>query len=206
MKKLVMKLVKLLRPHAGATLEFRAATLTDLDHVVAAIVAESAKGHFNADYGFPPAAAGLCHQVSCLISDAPVPWPSKRNGAGGRALCIQVNGHDVGFALLLEDTAGSWKKRVESFALVIADSARGHGIGTQAVRQLVESIESKQLYARCYATSPTMRNVRRVSSGLSHLSRCQRLGVAAPQVVFDDAVALGIERDGADVRPVACLA
>ena len=45
-----------------------------------------------------------------------------------------------------------------------------------------------------------------MSSGLSRLSRCQRLGVAAPQVFLDDAVALGMERDDADVRPVARVA
>ena len=47
---------------------------------------------------------------------------------------------------------------------------------------------------------------RRVSSGLSRQLRCQRLGSAAPQVFFDDGVALGIERDDVDVRPVARMA
>lgn len=47
---------------------------------------------------------------------------------------------------------------------------------------------------------------RRVSSGLSRLSCGQRLGIDAPQMCCDDRVALGIERDDSDVRPVACLA
>jgi GNAT superfamily N-acetyltransferase len=159
MKKLIARLRQTLRTKPKATLAFRACLPADVDWIVRAIVTEAARGHFNADYGIEAAAKGLRHQMACLIADVPVPWPGHRNGAGGRALGIQVNGHDVGFVLLLEDAPGSWSERVELFALVIDDAARGSGIATQAVRQLIEGVQSRGVYARCYATSPTMRRI-----------------------------------------------
>ena len=47
---------------------------------------------------------------------------------------------------------------------------------------------------------------RRVSRGLSLFSCSQRLPIFALQMLGDDRVALRVEGDGADWRPVACAA
>jgi GNAT superfamily N-acetyltransferase len=159
MMNFVKRLCDSLRPRRRATLSFRVAEVADVGPIVEAILAEAAEAHFNADYSLPMAAKGLRHQVSCLVAGLPVPWPGKRGGASGRAWLILVNGNDVGFVLLLEDLPGSLSERVEVFALVVARKARGRGIATEAVRQLIEGVESRQIYARCYPASTSMRHV-----------------------------------------------
>ncbi len=159
MMNIVKRLRDALRPRPRATLSFRVAEAADVGPIVDDILAEAAEGHFNADYGLPLAAKGLHHQVSCWVAGIPVPWPGKRSGARGRAWVIQLNGHDVGFVLLLEDLPGSLNERVEVFAIVVARKARGHGVATEAVRQLIEGVESRQIYARCYPASASMRHV-----------------------------------------------
>lgn len=148
-----------LLPRATAVLQFRPASTHDIDGIVQSVVAEARAGHFNGDYELPAVAMGLRHQVLSLVNDAPVPMPGPRNGAEGRALVVQVNGNDVGFVLLLSDRPGTWSSKVEIFALVIAPKARGMGIGTQAVRQLVDGVQSDVIYARCYSTSSGMRRI-----------------------------------------------
>jgi hypothetical protein len=76
-------------------LKFRPADANDLNTIVSLIVTEAGQGHFNGDYALPQVAAGLRHQVACIIADQPVPMPGARNRVGGRALIIDVDGKDV---------------------------------------------------------------------------------------------------------------
>ena len=77
------------------------------------------------------------------------------------------------------------------------------GLDWQTTAELDESALERRLLGRSEIET---RVVRRASRGLSPLSCSQRLFIFALQMRLNDRVALRIEGDCADRRPVACAA
>ena len=77
------------------------------------------------------------------------------------------------------------------------------GLDWQTTAELDESALERRLLGRSEIET---RVVRRASRGLSPLSCSQRLFIFALQMCLNDRVALRIEGDCADRRPVACAA
>ena len=132
------------------------AAQSDVPFIVDAIVAESRRGHFSCDCSQPDVLRGLWHQVQTIVSEGVAPMPGARNGGGARAFVIQVGNVNAGFAILVEHAPGSWRDRLELFALVTHESYRGRGLGRTLVRSLVETCQSAAVYARCAETSVAM--------------------------------------------------
>ena len=132
------------------------ASPADVPFIVDAIVAESRNGHFSCDCSQPDVLGGLWHQIQSIVSDGVTPMPDARNGAGGRAFVIQVGQVNAGFAVLVEDTPGSWLERVELFALVTHEAYRGRGLARTLVKSLAATSGSTVVYARCAETSVAM--------------------------------------------------
>jgi ribosomal protein S18 acetylase RimI-like enzyme len=132
------------------------ASPADVPFIVDAIVAESRHGHFSCDCRQPDVLRGLWHQIQTIVSEGVTPMPDARHGAGGRAFVIQSGQVNAGFAILVEDRPGSWRERVELFALVTHEAHRGRGLARTLVRSLAATSQSKVVYARCAETSVAM--------------------------------------------------
>ena len=104
---------------------------------------------------------GLWHQVQTAVSHGVMPLPGERNGAGARAFVVQVGGADAGFAILVEDSPGSWYRRLELFAIAVHPGFRGRGLGRRLVDVLVRASRSARVYARCAFASAAMAGVLR---------------------------------------------
>lgn len=61
-----------------------------------------------------------------------------------------------GFALVIEDTAGSWPSMVEINLMIVDPAYRHQGVGKEMVGFLLRGLESKVLYARCLSPSTRM--------------------------------------------------
>ncbi len=129
------------------------ASPADVPFIVDAIVAESRHGHFSCDSSQPDVLRGLWHQVQTIVAEGVTPMPDARNGAGGRAFVIQVGQVNAGFAILVEASPGSWKDRIELFALVTHPAWRGRGLARTLVQSLAATSQSEVVYARCAETS-----------------------------------------------------
>ena len=143
-------------PTAAAAPRIHLASPADVPFIVDAIVAESRHGHFSCDCSQPDVLRGLWHQVQTIVSEGVAPMPGARDGAGGRAFVIQVGEVNAGFAILVEDRPGSWRERVELFALVTHAGYRGRGLARTLVRSLAATSQSAVVYARCAETSTAM--------------------------------------------------
>ena len=132
------------------------ASPADVPFIVDAIVAGSRQGHFGCDCTRPDVLQGLWHQVQTIVSDGVTPLPGARNGAGGRAFVVQVGRANAGFALLVEDTPGSWRASIELFAMTVHPDFRGAGLGRHLVTSLVRDAQSAHVYARVAFPSTAM--------------------------------------------------
>ncbi len=128
----------------------------DVPFIVEGIVAESRGGHFACDARRPDVLAGLWRQVQAIVADGVTPLPDTRDGAAGRAFVLQVGQARAGFAILVEQSPGSWCERIELFALAVHPAWRGRGLGRQLVDSLVEESRSAVVYARCGPRSAAM--------------------------------------------------
>ena len=124
------------------------ASPADVPFIVDAIVAESRSGHFGCDCTRPDVLQGLWHQIQAIVSDGVTPLPGARNGAGGRAFVVQAGQANAGFAMLVEDTPGSWRASVELFAMTVHPAFRGAGLGRHLLTSLVRDAQSAHVYAR----------------------------------------------------------
>ena len=141
---------------AAAASRIHLASPADVPFIVDAIVAESRHGHFSCDCSRPDVLRGLWHQVQTIVSEGVAPMPDARDGAGGRAFVIQVGQVNAGFAILVEHRPGSWRERVELFALVTHEAYRGRGLARMLVQSLAETARSAIVYARCAESSVAM--------------------------------------------------
>ena len=132
------------------------ASPADVPFIVDAIVAESRNGHFGCDCSQPDVLQGLWQQIQTIVSDGVTPLPDKRNGAGGRAFVVQVGQANAGFAILVEDAPGSWRERIELFALTVHPEFRGAGLGRHLVESLVRDAQSAHVDARVAYGSAAM--------------------------------------------------
>ena len=124
--------------------------------IVDAIVAGSRDGHFGCDCTRPDVLRGVWHQVQVVVSEGVTPLPGARNGVGGRAFVVQVGGANAGFAILIEDTPGSWRDSIELFAMTVHPAFRGTGLGRHLVTSLVRDAQSAHVYARVAFASTAM--------------------------------------------------
>jgi GNAT superfamily N-acetyltransferase len=134
----------------------RVASAADVAFIVDAIVAASRHGHFSCDCDRPDVMRGLWHQVQAIVAEGVTPMPDARNGAGGRAFVVQVDGVNAAFAILVEHAPGSWYERIELFACATHEAYRGRGLARHLVRSLVRDSRSAAVYARCAAASGAM--------------------------------------------------
>ncbi len=143
---------------ASATISPRLhlASPADVPFIVDAIVAESREGHFSCDCTQPDVLQGLWHQVQTIVADGVAPMPGLRNGAGARAFVVQVGQANAGFAILVEHEPGSWRQRLELFALATHVGHRGRGLARHLVSSLVRDAGSAVVYARCSPASTGM--------------------------------------------------
>jgi GNAT superfamily N-acetyltransferase len=132
------------------------ASPADVPFIVDAIVAGSRDGHFGCDCTRPDVLQGLWHQVQAVVSDGITPLPGARNGAGGRAFVVQAGRANAGFAMLVEDTPGSWRESIELFAMTVHPSFRGAGLGRHLLTSLVRDAQSAHVYARVAFASTAM--------------------------------------------------
>jgi len=128
----------------------------DVPFIVESIVAESRLGHFGCDCSRPEVLTGLWHQVRSIVGQGVAPLPGERDGAGGRAFVLQAGPANVGFAILVEDTPGSWYRRLELFAMAVQPGVRHRGWGRHLVDSLVRDARSQCVYARCAFASVAM--------------------------------------------------
>ncbi len=132
------------------------ASPADVPFIVEAIAAESREGHFSCDCSRPEVVSGLWHQIQAIVSQGVAPLPDARDGAGARAFVVQVDGANAGFAILVEDTPGSWYRRLELFALTVHPAFRGRGLGRHLVTNLLRDSQSALVYARLAFGSAAM--------------------------------------------------
>ena len=132
------------------------ASPADVPFIVEAIADASRQGHFACDCDRPDVLSGLWHQVQTVVADGVMPLPGERDGANGRAFVIQVGQANAGFAILVEDRPGTWRRRLELFALGVRPGHRGRGLGRQLVTNLVRDSQSACVYARCAFASVGM--------------------------------------------------
>ena len=124
------------------------ASPADVPFIVDAIVAGAREGHFGCDCSRPDVLEGLWLQVQAIVSDGVAPLPGARNGAGGRAFVVQVGQANTGFALLVEDSPGSWRASLELFAMHVHPGFRGAGLGRFLLTSLLRDAQSAHVYAR----------------------------------------------------------
>ena len=148
-------------PQAAVLARIRLASPADVPFIVDAIVAESKRGHFSCDCSQPDVVRGLWHQIQTVVSEGVTPLPGARDGAGGRAFVVQVGQVNAGFAILVEQAPGSWRQRLELFAMATDERFRGQGIGQVLVRSLVKESQSEVVYARCALASTGIQAVLR---------------------------------------------
>jgi RimJ/RimL family protein N-acetyltransferase len=127
--------------------------------IVDAIVAASRHGHFSCDGDRPDILRGLWHQVDSVVADGRMPMPGARDGVGGQAVVVQVGDAQAGCGIVIEHLPGSWRERIEIFAMVVDERFRGRGLGKHAVRSLVTWAESRVVYARCAPVSMAMQRM-----------------------------------------------
>jgi GNAT superfamily N-acetyltransferase len=132
------------------------ASPADVPFIVEAIVAESRVGHFSCDCTKPEVLSGLWHQVQSVVSHGVMPLPGERDGAAGRAFVVQVGHANAGFAILVEQRPGSWRERLELFALTVRPDLRGRGLGRHLVGSLARESQSARVLARCGFASVAM--------------------------------------------------
>ena len=132
------------------------ASPADVPFIIDAIVAESRRGHFACDCSQPDVLRGLWHQVQTVVADGVTPLPGARNGAAGRAFVVQVGAVNAGFAILVEHAPGSWRERLELFAMATDERFRDQGVAQFLVRSLAREARSEVVYARCAAVSDAM--------------------------------------------------
>lgn len=132
------------------------ASPADVPFIVEAIAAESRHGHFSCDCDRPDVLRGLWHQVQSVVAEGITPMPGERDGACGRAFVIQVDQGNAGFAMMVEHAPGSWRERVELFAMATQAAFRGRGLGRHLVRSLTQETPSAVVYSRCAPASSAM--------------------------------------------------
>ena len=156
---------------ATATPRIHLASPADVPFIVDTLAAEARRGHFNCDCTQPEVLRGLWHQVQSIVCDGVAPMPDARDGAGGRAVVIQVGQVNAGFAILVEHAPRSWYQRIELFALATHEAYRQRGLARQLVSNLVRDAQSAVVSARCAPASEGM---------LKLLESCSFARVAAP--------------------------
>ena len=164
--------------------QLRPATRADVAFIVDAIAAASRHGHFSCDVDRADVVRGLWFQIDTVVADGRMPMPGARDGVGGQAVVVDVDGVHAGFAVLIEHVPGSWHERVELFAMVVDERFRGRGLGRELVRFLVTWAESRVVYARCAEVSVAMRRT---------LEAC---GFVASGATADGSVMLELHRTG----------
>ena len=149
--------------HAPATVAPRIhlASPADVPFIVDAIVAGAREGHFGCDCTQPDVLQGVWHQIQTIVSEGVTPLPGARNGAGGRAFVVQVEQANAGFAILVEDSAGSWFEGVELFAMTVHPAFRGLGLGRHLLTRLVRDAQSARVRARVAFASTAMNGLLR---------------------------------------------
>ncbi len=133
---------------AAASYRLQPASPADVPFIVDAIVSGARAGHFACDCSRPDVLQGLWYQIQTVVSQGAMPLPGTRNGAGGRAFVMQVDQVTAGFAILVEDAPGSWRERVEVFAVAVHPDFRRTGLGRQMLARLVQDCGSARVYAR----------------------------------------------------------
>lgn len=133
---------------AAAASRLLPASPADVPFIVDAIAAGARAGHFSCDCTRPDVLQGLWHQIQTVVSHGAMPLPGPRDGASGRAFVLQAGDATAGFAILVEHSPGSWRERVEVFAMAVHPAFRRAGLGRQLLVGLVQECRSAQVYAR----------------------------------------------------------
>lgn len=149
----------------------------DFEFIIKRCIEEAKDGHFSKNYALsiPAVQAGLRSQIACAVNDSPYPFEpgNPRHGTGAKITLVAQEGQRIGFILLLEHMPGSWNDKVELHLLSIVPEHRGCGIGTRVVRDLLNSLPAREIYARCYSVSKVMIGVLEKNGFQIEATSCQ---------------------------------
>lgn len=149
----------------------------DFEFIIKRCVEEAKNGHFSRNYALPIPSiqAGLRSQIECAVTDSPYPFEpgNPRHGTGAQITLVVQEDQRIGFILLLEHMPGSWNDKVELHLLSIVPEHRGRGIGTKIVRDILNLIPARKIYARCYVVSKVMIGILEKNGFQTEATSCQ---------------------------------
>jgi len=142
------------------TVRIREATISDEAFIFELLLSGAEEGHFNSGFSDETNHEQLHNLISQAICDQPIDMSEeRRNGIGGRVRILMVGKVQAGFVIVVEDEPNSWPQRTEIYALAIAVNYRERGLGSIFVQNILNSVKSRSIYARCLTSSEGMRRI-----------------------------------------------
>jgi GNAT superfamily N-acetyltransferase len=135
---------------------FRQSEILDVPWMTALAIEAGLQGHLHGDYRLSSARKNIEIFLRAAVQGVTITLGPNRKDLKARILVCCRGRQRFGFALVIEDTAGSWSSMVEINLMIVDPAYRHQGIGKEMVAFLSQVLESKVFYARCLTPSAHM--------------------------------------------------